>query len=345
DPVRALIPKPDGARRRALLHKALGLAAAAGITSVHNMDGDEEQLKLYTALEDAGELSLRVYVPYSVKPETPIEALQEAAAWRQQFQGSHVRAGSIKLFMDGVLESYTALMVDDYADRAGDKGSALFTAGHFNRIAVEADRLGLQICVHACGDGAVRRTLDGYAHARAVNGPRDSRHRIEHIELIHPNDIPRFAELGVAASMQPYHAPLAVDGSDVWPYRVGKERWGVSFAWETLRQAGARLVYGSDWPVVSMDPMLGIHAALNRLPWAEGLPDQRQTLENTLLSYTRDAAWAEFQEGIKGTLAPGQLADLVLLSADLFATPPEEIASVRPLLTLCDGKVVFREQV
>ncbi|MCB0081360.1 MAG: amidohydrolase family protein, partial [Caldilineaceae bacterium] len=173
------------------------------------------------------------------------------------------------LFMDGVLESYTALMVEPYADAPGNCGSALFSAEHFAAIAAEADRLGMQIFVHACGDGAVRRTLDGYAHARRVNGQRDSRHRVEHIEVIHPDDIARFARLGVIASMQPLHAPLTRHSAEVWPARAGQARWPLSFAWQTLRQAGAHLALGSDWPVVTMNPLAGFHAALNREPWRD----------------------------------------------------------------------------
>ncbi len=342
NPVRDLIPTLSPARKRELLRAGLARVAAAGITSVHDMESTPEQMQLYTALEAAGEMTLRVYVPYSVKPETPLAELQTAAEWRQVVRGGYVRAGAIKLFMDGVLESYTALMVEPYADRPGDRGRALFSAEHFDAIALEADRLGLQIAVHACGDGAVRRALDGYERAQRINGRRDSRHRVEHIEVIHPDDIHRFAQLGVIASMQPLHAPLP-DGTDVWPQRVGRERWPLSFAWETLRQAGAHLAYGSDWPVVSMNPLLGVHAGRCRAPWAEGLPDQRQSLENLLLGYTRDAAYVEFQEGIKGQVKPGQLADLVVLSADLFATPDEAIPDVRPRLTVCDGRIIFRD--
>jgi predicted amidohydrolase YtcJ len=195
--------------------------------------------------------------------------------------------------------------------------------------------------VHAIGDGAVRRTLDGFEAARQTNGPRDSRHRVEHIELIHPDDLPRFAELGVIASMQPLHTPMQVDETDVWPERVGADRWGRSFAWAALRQAGARLVFGSDWPVASQNVMAGIHAAVTRLPWMESLPDQRQLLSDALLSYTLDAAYAEFQEEEKGQLKAGMLADMVLLSDDLFAIPPEALADVQPTLTMCDGRIVY----
>jgi predicted amidohydrolase YtcJ len=244
--------------------------------------------------------------------------------------------------MDGVLESYTALMVDEYAGAPGNRGSALFTAEHFNRVAVEADRLGLQIAVHCCGDGAVKRTLDGYANAMEQNGRRDSRHRIEHIEVIDPPDIPRFAQLGVIASMQPLHSPVTIDQGDVWPGRTGATRWPYSFAWRTLRDAGAHLAFGSDWPVVTLDPLLGFHAALNRQPWQPGDPDQRQTLAEVIRGYTRDAAYVEFQEHEKGMIRTGLLADLVLLSEDIFTTPHEEIARVRPLLTVCDGQAVYR---
>jgi predicted amidohydrolase YtcJ len=171
---------------------------------------------------------------------------------------------------------------------------------------------------------------------------RDSRHRIEHIEVVHPEDIPRFAQLGVIAAMQPLHAPLHSKDADIWPHRAGRARWQYSFAWETLRQAGAKLAYGSDWPVVSQDPLLGIYAALNRQPWQAADPYQVQTLENTIRGYTVDAAYAEFQEDRKGMVRAGMLADLVLLSADLFATAPEEIKAIRPVLTISDGRVVYQ---
>jgi predicted amidohydrolase YtcJ len=344
--IRDLIPQKTDVEKRALLHKGMALAARHGITSAHNMDTWDDSIHLYAALEGQGEMTLRLYVPYDVKPETPLDALHEAVAWKHRYQSSHLRAGAIKCFMDGVLESYTALMVDDYASAPGNYGSALFSAERFNKVAAGADRLGLQVAVHCCGDGAVKRALDGYAHARRVNGPRPTgapraRHRIEHIEVVHPADIARFAELGVIASMQPLHAPVSIDAGDVWTSRAGEARWRYSFAWQTLRDAGAHLVFGSDWPVVSMDPMLGFSHALNRQPWAPGDPVQRQTLAQIIRGYTRDAAFVEFQEDEKGMIRAGMLADLVLLSEDIFATPHEEIGQVQPVLTICDGKIVY----
>jgi predicted amidohydrolase YtcJ len=204
------------------------------------MDGSAEQAALYSALEEAGELSLRVYLPYDVPPGTPLEALAtEAVALRDQFQSEMVRGGSVKFFMDGVLESYTALLVEPYADDPTTHGEALWTAEQFNEMAIEADRLGLQIKVHCCGDGAVRRTLDGFEAAQKVNGRRDSRHRVEHIELLHLEDEPRFAQLGAIASMQPLHAPMLHREHDVWPSRAGEQRWSRSFAWRRVRDAGS----------------------------------------------------------------------------------------------------------
>lgn len=342
DTVRALLPEPDEAEKRALLRQGVAQAAALGITSIHNMDGDAGQMALYADLLEAGELTLRIYCPYSVTPETPLEALaEEAVPLHRTYQDPMLRGGCVKFFMDGVIESYTGLLLDDYAGRPGSLGEANYTIEHFNRMALAADQLGLQIFVHAVGDGAVRRTLDSYALAQQENGLRDSRHRIEHIELIHPDDLPRFAELGVIASMQPLHAPLEVNDLDPWPSQVGPERWACSFAWRTLRQAGAHLAFGSDWPVVSQSPLLGLYAALNRRPWRPGLPDQRQTLEEAITGYTRDAAYAEFQEREKGQLRPGMLADIVLLSADLESIPAEDIRQVQVLLTMCDGRVVY----
>ena len=338
-----LVPPPTEARQRELLQLGLAQAAALGVTSVHNMNGDAEELAIYLAAEAAGDLTLRVYCPFHVKPETPIEALAEAVAMRDACTGEMVRSNCVKFFMDGVIETYTGLLLDDYAGQPGNQGGALFTANHFTRMATEADRLGLQIFVHAVGDGAVRRILDSFAAIRQTNGHRDSRHRIEHIELIHPDDLPRFAELGVIASMQPAHAILTIDDPDPWPRRIPESRWGCAFAWQTIREAGAKMAFGSDWPVATPSPFTGIYFALNRQPWAPGLPHHRQTLSDTLLSYTRDAAYAEFQEYRKGQLRPGMLADLVLLSDDIFAVPPDAVEQIKPEITVCDGKIVYEK--
>lgn len=341
-PVSDMVPKPDDAKKRALLKKALQLTASLGVTSVHNMDGDHERTAFYAAFEDMRELTCRIYVPYSVTPETSVETLRrEATEMRQAYTSDLVRAGSVKFFIDGVIEGFTGLLVEPYADNPSTCGAANYEFDHFNALVAEADRLGMQIYTHAVGDMGVRRVLDAYQYAQQQNGKRDSRHRVEHIELIHPDDLPRFKNLGVLASMQPLHSPMQVDENDIWPTRVGRERWPLSFAWQTLREAGATLVFGSDWPVVTHNPLRGISNALNRLPWADGMPDQRQTLEDTLIAYTRDAAYAEFQEHQKGQIRENYLADLVMLPKNIFDIPIDEISALQPSLTMVDGRVVY----
>lgn len=335
-------PTYGSSRDQHWIREGLKLTAKYGITSIHNMDGNAAQAAFYAELEAAGELTTRISIPYSVVPTTSVDDLDEAVEMTRLYQEDKLRAGRAKFFMDGVIESWTAFLVNDYADRAHYKGEALYSAEHFNRMAAACDERGLQITVHAVGDAAVRRTLDGYAYARQLNGVRDSRHRVEHIELIHPTDIPRFAKLGVVASFQPLHCVLDYPQTpEFFPERVGREAWHRSFAWQYLRGGGARVAFGSDWPVVTQDPMPGIFTALNRQPWGADQPDHHQSLTDTLLSYTRDGAYAEFQEHNKGQLKVGYLADMVLLSADLFQTPDAEIKDVQAVMTICDGQVVY----
>lgn len=335
-----IAPEPNEARKRELLKQAMAQIVQTGVTSVHNMNGDMDELKTYAALEDAGEMILRVYVPYTVEPEATKEMLTEAAKMAG-VRGEYVRGGAVKFFMDGVWESYTALNLEPYADHPEATSDGIWSAERFKEIAQACDNLGLQIFVHACGDGAVRRTLDGYAFVQEQNGQRDSRHRVEHIEVIQPEDMLRFKELGVIASMQPLHAPLSLSEADIWLERTGKERWPVSFAWRKIKDAGAKMAFGSDWTVADYNPMSGLHAALTRQPYGPDQPDQRLTLEELLIGYTREAAYAEFMENEKGQLKEGYLADMVLLSEDIFSVPAEEIKNVKPLWTMVNGKMVY----
>jgi predicted amidohydrolase YtcJ len=335
-----LVPVPDSNRKRELLRLAIQRFNATGITSVHNMNGDMEELMAYAALEDAGEMNMRVYVPYHVKPETTEEMLSEAAEMAK-VQMDYVRGGAAKFFMDGVWESYTAFNIDPYADDPDVKVEPIFSLEHFTRMASLCDRMGLQVAVHCCGDGAVRQALDGYEAIQKINGKRDSRHRVEHIEVCQPSDMPRFKELGVIASMQTSHAPTSLEEDMVWTKRTGPQRWPISFPWRDLKNAGAHLSLGSDWTVAPFDPMINIYVALNRKKWAPDNPDQRLTLEECILGYTRDAAYTEFMEHQKGQVKEGYLADLVLFSHDLFEVPPEEITTAKAVMTMVDGRIVF----
>jgi len=244
--------------------------------------------------------------------------------------------------MDGVLDSWTAVMDEDYADRPGWRGEPRFDAERFNAIAIEADRRGLQIAVHSIGDGAVHRVLNGYEAARRANGLRDSRHRVEHIEVVRWDDIPRFRALGVVASMQPPHPPGQM-GLPLEPTvtRIGQANWARAYAWNAFREAGVRLVFSSDWPVSPINPIASIQASMTRKMWAPDLPDNRQTLRQAVSAYTRDSADVEFAEDRKGRLAPGLLADIVVLGGDLESKPVEGLHEVRPVVTICGGKVTY----
>jgi predicted amidohydrolase YtcJ len=327
--------------KRGLLH-----AAARGITFIHNMDGNLYTLELLEELQNRGELTARLRVPFHFKNFMDLSMLDKASMMAGRWRSDMLHSGFVKLFVDGVIDSGTGVLVDDYADRPGWKGEPLFSPERFREIAVEADRRGLQIAVHAIGDGAVRMVLEGYEAAQSANGRRDSRHRIEHVELIHPDDIARFAELGVIASVQTGHPP-GCHGLPLEPYltRLGEKRWPYAFAWNALRDAGARLVFGTDWPVSDIDPMWAIQSAMTRQPWNDRMPDNRQTLQQSLHTYTADGAYAGFMEDKVGMLREGMLADVVVMPVDLEKVDPSEFKGIKPWMTICDGRVVFERQL
>jgi predicted amidohydrolase YtcJ len=319
-----------------VLKSGLRFVASKGITSMHNMDGNRYLLDLLRCLVTEGDLIARVSVPFHYTREMPLSELDRASAMAVDFTGEKLTSNRVKVFVDGVIESGTAAMLNDYADKPGLRGDPIFDAATFAEAAVEIDRRGMQISVHAIGDAAVRITLDGYEAARRANGPRDSRHRIEHIEMIDPADIPRFAEMGVIASFQPLHAPV---GEGPTTRSIGPDRAPHAYAWRVLHETGAVVAFSSDWPIVPVDPLLGIQTAMTRQPHLAGLPDHRLGLMDVLKAFTCNGAYAGFMEQRTGTIRPGMLADLVLLSADLEATPHDQIASLGIAMTICDGQI------
>ena len=345
-PVQALIPEPTIQQQLERIRQGLARMASFGITSVTNMWGDAHQFDLYHRLEQSGELTSRVTVPFHFKPEMEIGVIEaEALPLSRQYNSDKLRGGSFKLFIDGVIESYTSLMIEPYADRPDSLGETLYSAQRFNELVAKADSLGLQIYVHAIGDGSIRWTLDSFEYARRQNGVRDSRHRIEHVELLHDDDLPRFKELDIIASMQPMHASRPEIGYYLnWMNCVGPDRYHASFRWRDLLDQGTLLPLGSDWPVVTMDPFLGMDWAINRQAWGEGLTRHALTIEETLAGYTTVPAYAEFTESIKGQLKPGMLADLVLLSENIFEIPTEAVKNLKAAMTVCDGEIVYNNR-
>ena len=339
-------PYPDQAtwgKDKDVMRRGLAYCARHGITTIQNMDGNLYQLELLAAIEEEdGGLPCRVQIPFHFKNFMSLDMLEKASMLASRFRSDWLSSGVVKLFYDGVLDSWTAVMVEPYADKPGECGEGLFTPEQFREVAIEADRRGLQIAVHAIGDGAVRAVLDGYEAAQRVNGHRDSRHRIEHIEVVHQDDVPRFAELGVIASMQPPHPPGCA-GVPLEPTvsRIGRSRWPLSYAWRTLKEAGAHICFASDWPVSPISPLVGIEAAVTRERWADTDPDQSFSLLEALEAYCVEGAYAEFKEDRKGKLKPGYFADLVILEGDVENVLPEHLHSLGVCTTICGGRVTF----
>lgn len=342
--VHRAIPKPTRAHQRAALRLGLAEARRNGICSIQNASGTLEELDLYQSLLDANELTVRVYFAITVDKQTSPQDLDLVAAASSRFRGPWIKAGAVKIFMDGVIESHTAGMLDPYSDDPSTSGSPEYTASEIDRLVSDLDRRGFQIFTHAIGDRSVRMVLDAYARAASTNPSHPRRHRIEHIETISAQDIPRFAGLGVVASMQPYHASPDITG--IWARNAGEARLQRAFAWQSIRAAGAHMGHGSDWPVVTLNPLVGLHAAITRedlegKPEGGWVPLQRLSLEQAILGYTRDAAYASFDDDAKGSIEPGKLADLVVLADDIFEISPRKIGATAVRMTIAGGRIVY----
>ncbi len=346
-------PQPTTEDKIAAIRAGMVEAHRVGITSVQNAGGTAEDLDLYDRLRKRGELTLRVYQALSVNGPVGEDELAQLAAIRERFDDDPLlKTGAVKLAADGVIESHTAAMLEPYANRPGISGDPRFTAEELNRTVTRLDREGWQVMTHAIGDAAVRMTLDAYEAAAGLNPApeRGRRHRIEHIETIDPADIPRLGALGVIASMEPVHAtPSPTPGDDVWSINIGPVRAARGWLWNSIVKAGGRLAFGSDWPVMTLDPMMGLHVAVNRttaegLPEGGWLPDERLTVRQAIDAYTSDAAWASYDDLRKGILARDMLADLVILSEDIFDGPTARLSETLVMVTIVDGKVVYQRE-
>ncbi len=354
--VSRLIPQPTREQKLDALRQGMKMAAALGITSIQNASGSADELSLYEELFKRGELTLRVSVAFSVGARTTPQNINRFVELKNQFESNlqaatMLRASSVKFALDGVIESHTAAMIERYSDLPPEHGAPFgelaVPADIYRDLVVKLDKAGFQIYTHAIGDRAVREALNAYENARQINQRSNARHRIEHIETVSPEDIPRFAKLGVLASMEPIHADPGT--AEVWSKAVGVARLKYAFAWSSLLRSGARLVYSSDWPAaISVDPIRGLHSAVNRRT-IDGQPprgwvsEQRISIGDALRAYTHAGAYSTFEEGIKGRIAQGMLADIVVFSQDLFKIDPLRIHETRVVLTVFDGKVVHRD--
>ena len=318
---------------------AMDYLAARGVTAVHHM-GSWQHLEVFRVAHRRGLLKTRIY---ACVPLAQWQRLaREVKAWGRGDEW--LKIGGLKGFVDGSLGSHTAAFFEPFSDTPGERGLLVNKAEDLEEWTAAADREGLQVMVHAIGDRAIRLQLDVYERVARMNGPRDRRFRIEHAQHIAPQDIPRFAKLGVIASMQPYHC--IDDGR--WAERaIGAERSDTTYAFRSLLDSDARLAFGSDWFVAPPTPLEGIYAAVTRRT-LDGLhpdgwvPRQKISVAEALEAYTMGAAYASFSEKSLGSLEPGKLADMVVVNRNLFEMPANEINGVQVAATIVGGKVVYR---
>lgn len=338
------VPPVTKEREVEALRRGFKTAAALGITSIQNAHGSVGEAELFGELLKSGELTVRTSFAHSVGPNTTQADIDRIAEAAKRFDSPMLRMKAVKIAVDGVIDSHTALMLAPYANRPETSGKANFTEEQLKNVVAMADKAGLQVYIHAIGDRGVRMALDAFENAIKVNGRRDSRFRIEHIETIDPSDIPRFKRLGVIASMEPIHAyPSTVD---VWSANIGPDRASRGFAWRALERAGAPLIFSSDYPAaISLSPWRGLHNAVNRRtiegePPKGWLPEHRVTLASALSAYTSSGAYASFEESVKGRVAKGMFADLVVLDSDPFRMDPMKLHELRPVMTVFGGRAV-----
>jgi len=334
----------------AALTAALREAARHGVTSIQNLVDTPTERDTATKLREfqkfarAGKLTVRIYDSAALRDWKDF-AHQGIEAG---FGDPLLRIGNLKSFADGSLGSETAWMTAPFADDPRNHGLAsgdLQDPVAMYEFIQGADKAGLQVSVHAIGDRAIHEVLDLMERVERENGPADRRFRIEHLQHLARADVGRLAPLGVIASMQPYHA---IDDGRFAEQRIGAERLQLSYAWRSLLDSGVVLAFGSDWSVAPLDPILGIYAATTRRTldgrnpqgW---VPAQRITVVEAVHAYTVGSAFAEHQETVKGSLEAGKLADLVVLSGDIFAMPPEQIDKVHVHMTVFNGSVIYRE--
>lgn len=349
--VEAKIPLPDAEARYALLVRAFKQLNSRGITSAQDMgygpDDIDASVTLFERARKEGAATVRLQMGVVMGQDNFPAAIAAAKKLAGLPHDPILHYNSMKGFVDGVIEAKTAAMLAPYA---GDKstGHPNWAPEKLNEAVMAADKEGLQVHLHAIGDRGVRMALDAHEAALKANGRADRRGRIEHIETVSAADYPRFKGLGVIASMQPLHANPDQNNFNVWSKNAGPDRVSRGFGWGNIERAGGMLNFGSDWPVVTSDVMRGLYCAVTRKT-REGTPadgwnkELAVSLENALRYYTIDAAFGEFAEKEKGSIAVGKKADLVVLSEDLFKTPPEAILKTKTLLTIMDGKVVHKD--
>jgi len=346
-----LVPEPTKEEKLTALRKGIKLASSLGITSMQNASGSEEELKLYIELLKNNELNSRYAAAFSVGKETTEKGIARFTSLKDSIGKNNpmLRADAIKFMLDGVIESHTAFMLEPYSDISKTDplayGQVALPIEKYQELVTAFDKNGFRIYTHAIGDRGVRESLNAYEVAVQKNGKRDARHRVEHIETISPQDIARFKQLDVIPSMEPIHADPGTVA--VWSKAIGEARLPWSFPWAAMLNSEAHLVFSSDWPAcIDLNPIRGIHVAVNRrtpkgFPDNGWIPEQKISITDALKAYTAAGAYSSFEENIKGKIKAGQLADVIVLSQDLFTIDPMKTYETKVLMTVFDGKIIY----
>ncbi|MFL5766837.1 MAG: amidohydrolase [Actinomycetota bacterium] len=332
---------PESQYRR--LFSSLDMAIGFGITTVVEPQNSVDDLPLFERARAEGRLRSRLIAALFHPRGTTADELDEFEAAKRRFGDDRFRVAPIKLYIDDVVEPHTAALFEPYADAPETRGDTFYPPEEFAEVITELERRGFQTFTHAIGDRGIRTALDAIEAARRANGPADRRHQLVHVEIVQPEDLGRFGELGVVACMQPRHA--APDIADVWRVAVGREREAYALPWRSLAAAGATLAFSSDWNVAEMDPLVGIYSAVTRADlrgndaWAE---QETVDLPTAISAYTIGSAYANFADGDRGSITPGKYADLVALSQNLFEIEPSEFLETRAELVLTGGEIHLR---
>ena len=347
DLVAKVMPKPSREERLDALRKGIHEANKFGLTRVHSAGQDFEYLDLYDELRRSGELTLRFYVAYFLNPpELRAEDLEKIEQARRMYHDDWISGGVVKTMLDGVVEAHTAAMLTPYSDDPNQSGKLFWEPAKYKAAVMELDRRGLQIFTHAIGELAVRTALDAYEKAARTNQTKDARPRIEHIETVSAEDIPRFGKLGVIASVQPLHLYPDEDTLDIWARNAGSERAQRAWSFHSIEEHGGQLAFGSDWPVVTMNPWKGMQTGVTRKthegkPEGGFVPKEAVSVEDAIRAYTLGAAFAGGRERQEGSLEAGKLADLIVVNQDLFKIPASLIDKTEVLLTMVGGRAVY----
>jgi predicted amidohydrolase YtcJ len=352
--MKGAIPEPTREEKLAALRLGMKEANRVGLVRGHSAGGvtallvDQNNIDLYDELRKTGELTVRMYFAYRLDPPTVTDAeLRQIATLNERYHDEWISVGAAKFFIDGVIETHTAAMLAPYSDDPTLTGSLLWDESVYRKAVAALDKQGVQVFTHAIGDRGVRFVLDTYQEVQKKNGTTDSRHRIEHIETVAAADIPRFGQIGVIASFQPLHAYPDDDTLKVWSRNTGPERASRAWAIRSIETTGGHVGFGSDWPIVTLNPWPGVQTAVTRQtdegePVGGFVPKERISVEDAIRGYTIGAAYAGKREKNEGSIEPGKLADLIVISQDLFKVEPSEIGKTEVLMTMVGGKVVYQ---